>query len=294
MKPLPFYIVDVFAEEPYAGNQLAVFHAAGADLTDEQMLALARETHFSETTFILSEHERNGGYDVRIFMPGEEVPFAGHPTLGTAHIIREELLGGKAGQVILNLGVGQIPVTYNAADGVAWMRQIEPTLGKTHAIADLAPVLGLEAADFDPLFPIQEVSTGLPSFIIPLRSLDALRRTRVSAEAYFALMETTAAKNLLVFSRETHQPGNDLSVRMLFGDYLGITEDPATGSANGCLAAYLVEHQALGGAEIDIRVEQGYEIHRPSLLFLRAAKKDGRIQVQVGGRSITVARGEFI
>ncbi|HEX9114948.1 MAG TPA: PhzF family phenazine biosynthesis isomerase, partial [Anaerolineae bacterium] len=124
MGKLPFYIVDVFAEAKYAGNQLAVFRGAAA-LSGAEMLAIAAEMHFSETTFILADEPNDGGFDVRIFTPGEEVPFAGHPTLGTAHIIREQILGGQVDRVVLNLKAGKIPVTLGEG-GYAWMQQIEP------------------------------------------------------------------------------------------------------------------------------------------------------------------------
>jgi trans-2,3-dihydro-3-hydroxyanthranilate isomerase len=287
-----FYIVDVFAERKYAGNQLAVFRNAG-DLSSAEMQSIAREMNYSETTFILDEQPGNdNGYAVRIFTPAEEVPFAGHPTLGTAHVIHSELLGGQAGQVTLNLKVGPIPVTFSG-DGTSWMRQVQPTFGPQHSQEALASVLGLEPSALDGRFPIEEVSTGLPFFIVPLQSLAALRSAATDRTRYFDLIRDTAAKGILVFCPETHEPGNDLSVRV-FVDYYGVPEDPATGSANGCLAAWLVRHRYTGAANIDLRVEQGYEIGRPSLLLLRAKETDREIEVNVGGKSITVAAGEFV
>jgi trans-2,3-dihydro-3-hydroxyanthranilate isomerase len=291
VKQLRFYIVDVFAEERYAGNQLAVFRAAGG-LSGEEMQRLARETHYSETTFILSDEPRDGGWDVRIFTPGEEVPFAGHPTLGTAHVIREEIRGGNADRIVLNLKVGRIPVTY-AADGIGWMEQIEPEFGRLHEANSLAAILGLPLSDLDERFPVQEVSTGLPFFIVPLKTLAALKKARIDRDRYFSYIRDTRAKGILVFCPQAHEAGNDISVRV-FVDYFGVPEDPATGSGNGSLAGYLVRHRYFGKESIDIRSEQGYEIHRPSLLLLKAEEDSGHIHVSVGGRSITVARGEFI
>ena len=197
MSKLPFYIVDVFAEDKFAGNQLAVFRNAGA-LSGWEMLQIARETHYSETTFILSDEMKDGGFDVRIFTPGEEVPFAGHPTLGTACIIRDEILGGAADKVILNLKVGPIPVTFSA-DGYSWMRQNEPVFGPEHDPQVLASILGLDAADLDERFPIQEVSTGLPFFIVPLKTIAALKAARVNRDRYFELVNHTEAKGILIF-----------------------------------------------------------------------------------------------
>ncbi len=290
MESLPFYIVDVFAESKFTGNQLAVFRHA-AVLSSEEMLQLTREMNYSESTFILSDEMKDGGFDVRIFTPGGEVPFAGHPTLGTAFIIREEILKSKAEKIILNLKVGPIPVIFND-DGNSWMLQNEPVFGLEHDTKVLAEVLGLEAADIDDRFPIQEISTGFPFFIVPLKNIAALKTTKVNRDAYYNLVNQTEAKGILIFSPETNKPENDLAVRV-FVEYLGVPEDPATGSGNGCLAAYLTRHQYFGKPAIDVRVEQGYEMGRPSLLLLRTDEKDGKIEVNVGGKSVLVARGEL-
>jgi trans-2,3-dihydro-3-hydroxyanthranilate isomerase len=290
MGKLTFYIVDVFAEKKYTGNQLAVFRRAEV-LSSDEMQHIAREMNFSETTFILSEEQRNGGFEVRIFTPKEEVPFAGHPTLGTAHIIRNEILQGKAEKVFLNLKVGQIPVTFSQ-DGYCWMKQIEPTFGQQHKPETIATILGLDVAEIDARYPIEEVSTGLPFFIVPLKSISALKYSKIDKEKYFDLIKDTWAKGILVFCPETHEPQNDISVRV-FGDYYGIPEDPATGSGNGCLAGYLVKHRYFVQKIINIRSEQGYEIGRPSLLLLKAVRGDANINISVGGKTIIVAQGEF-
>ena len=297
MTRLPFYIVDVFAEEKYAGNQLAVFRDAGT-LSDVEMQRIARETNFSETTFITSDEIRNGGYDVRIFTPREEVPFAGHPTLGTAYIIQREILRQKVETVTLNLNlkVGQIPVTlgYDGDQvGTLWMKQMEPTFGQVFEPGPISEVLNLDGDDIDEKFPIQEVSTGLPFIIVPLKTLDAVKRARIDRDKYFSLIESAQAKAVLIFCTETYAQSNELNVRM-FADYYGVPEDPATGSANGCLAGYLVKHRFFGEARVDARVEQGYEIGRPSLLMLRASVNEGKIDVSVGGSVVMVARGEFL
>lgn len=292
-----FYIVDVFAESKYAGNQLAVFCGAGvAELSEAQMLLIAREINYSETTFIRSPDPRDGGYDVRIFTPKKELPFAGHPTLGTAFVLQQEIIREKVDRVILNLAVGQIPVTFNyhneSAD-ILWMRQNPPSFGQVLSAARLANVLNLEPDEIDANFPIQEVSTGVPFIIVPLKTLASLKKAQVNLDKYFELVETTEAKEILIFCPETYSDLNDLSVRV-FAHSLGIPEDPATGSANGCLAGYLVEYAYCGEGKIDVRVEQGYEIDRPSLLLLQAAQNEGKIEVLVGGKVVMVARGEFV
>ncbi|MBD1813986.1 PhzF family phenazine biosynthesis protein [Microcoleus vaginatus DQ-U2] len=292
-----FYIVDVFAESKYAGNQLAVFCGAGvAELSEAQMLLIAREINYSETTFIRSPDPRDGGYDVRIFTPKKELPFAGHPTLGTAFVLQQEIIREKVDRVILNLAVGQIPVTFNyhneSAD-ILWMRQNPPSFGQVLSAASLANVLNLEPDEIDANFPIQEVSTGVPFIIVPLKTLASLKKAQVNLDKYFELVNTMEAKEILIFCPQTYSDINDLSVRV-FAPSLGIPEDPATGSANGCLAGYLVEYAYYGETKIDVRVEQGYEIDRPSLLLLQAAKNDGEIAVWVGGKVVMVAKGEFV
>jgi trans-2,3-dihydro-3-hydroxyanthranilate isomerase len=285
---LTFYIVDVFAEEKYAGNQLAIVRG-GAGLPDEGLQKMALEMNYSETAFVLSEEETEGGYDVRIFTPGDEVPFAGHPTLGTAYVIQHEILTSPVESVTLKLKAGEIPVTFGE---VLWMRQLPPTFGAILDPALFTRTLNLETADLDDRSPVQVVSTGLPALIVPLRDLDALRRCKVDWERYTEV--AGPGKNLYVFCPESHDDGpGDLSARMFAND-LGVPEDPATGSAAGCLAAYLLEHSYLGTDAVDVRVEQGYEIGRPSLLYLQAERDGEKIIVNVGGKVQMVARGELV
>jgi trans-2,3-dihydro-3-hydroxyanthranilate isomerase len=293
MSKLCFYLVDVFSEQKYAGNQLAVVRDA-ALLSSERMLEIANEMHFSETTFILSDQKRNGGYDVRIFTPSTEVPFAGHPTLGTAYIIKHFIANADIGSVVLNLKVGQITVCFQKTERnheILWMKQVPPTFGKTFNAAQLARVLRLDAADFDGTYPIQEVSTGLPFIIVPLRSLDAVRRARVDMDELVKLAREVRA-GILVFCPETYKKDNNLNVRV-FADLFGVPEDPATGSGNGCLAGYLSRHCYFGTSQVNARVEQGCEIRRPSLLLLKAERKGGLTEVHVGGRVILVATGRL-
>lgn len=290
-----FYIVDVFAEEKYAGNQLAVVRDAAA-LSDEQMQRITQEMHYSETTFLLSDKQRDGGYDVRIFTPGEEVPFAGHPTLGTAFVIRNEIAKQPVETIKLNLKVGQIPVTFKqTGEGgdILWMKQIEPTFGDIFDAADIARILTIGTDDIDERFPVRAVSTGMPFIIVPLKTLNGVKRTKVNKDEYFKFIENIDAKVILVFCPETYHKRNDLNVRV-FCDYVGVPEDPATGSGNGCLAGYLVQHRYFGTDRADVRVEQGCEIGRPSLLYLKAKDEEGKIDVNVGGKVVMVARGKLV
>lgn len=292
---MKFYIVDVFAEEKYTGNQLAVFTDAGS-LSDKQMQRIAKEMNYSETTFVVSPDVREGGYDVRIFTLEQELPFAGHPTLGTAYVLQQEIINQPAQTIILNLKIGQIPVSLHYSDGLVdwlWMQQLPPTFHQVFAAETMSQILNLEPTEIDSRFPIQEVSTGIPFIIVPLKTKLALKRIKINKDRYFELISTTQAKSILVFCPETYNSVNDLSVRV-FADYMGVPEDPATGSANGCLAGYLVQYSYFGEEPINLRVEQGYEIGRPSLLLLKAQKKDGEVEVFVGGKVIMVAKGEFI
>jgi len=290
-----FCIVDVFAEEKYAGNQLAVFRDA-RDISDTEMQQIAREVNYSETTYISSEEKRNGGYDVRIFTPGGELPFAGHPTLGTAYVIQREIITEPVETIILNLKIGQIPVTLNYSGeqiDILWMKQNAPTFDRVFEPGPISQVLNLDKRDVDDRFPIQEVSTGLPFIIVPLKTLDVLKRAKVARDKYFQLIKNTKAKALFIFCPQTYNQQNDLNVRA-FLDYYGVPEDPACGSGAGCLAGYLVKYRYFGKDRINIRAEEGYEIGRPSLLFLTAEDKEGKIDVSVGGRVIMIARGEFV
>ena len=294
MNPI-FYICDVFAEQKYAGNQLAVFRNAG-DFSDREMQEIAKEMNYSETTFIMSEDKINGGYDVRIFTPEAEIPFAGHPTLGTAFVIQQEIIQRQVEKVVLNLEVGKIPVTFEYLDGIPdilWMKQNPPEFFSTFEPDQISPVLSLDEKDIDLDYPVEEVSTGFPFIVVPLKSLDAVKRAKIVKDKCFDLIKNTKAKAFLVFCHEPYNKENDLNVRV-FVDYYGIPEDPATGSGNGCLAGYLVKNLYFGKDKIDIRIEQGYEIGRPSLLFLRAEQNKGGIDVFVGGKVLMVARGEFV
>ena len=288
---IPFYIVDVFAEAKYSGNQLAVIISRDK-LTDDEMQRIAKEMNFSETTFITSVEN----YDVRIFTPEVELPFAGHPTIGTAFILQQEFMNEKAKTMSLNLKIGNIAILFKYKGEIlseVWMEHKEPTFNGFFAPNLLADVLCIDENDIDDRFKIQEVSTGIPTLIVPLKSLNAIKNVCINTEKYTHLIQNTQAKSILVFCPETYDKKNDLNVRF-FADYYGVPEDPATGSANGCLAAYLVKYDYFGKKRIDIRVEQGYEIGRKSLLLLKAEEKEGKFYITVGGKVILVAKGTLL
>ncbi|HHW35692.1 MAG TPA: PhzF family phenazine biosynthesis protein [Bacillales bacterium] len=291
MGKIHYSIVDVFSQGKYTGNQLAVFKSSG-DISDSEMQQIAKEVNYSETTFILSNTKRDGGYDVRIFTPNEEIPFAGHPALGTAYVILNEIVDEPMDKIILNFKAGQIPVSFDTENEVLWMKQNEPTFGQILDINQIHEVLSIDTEYIDGRFPIQEVSTGLPVIIVPLKSLEAVKTVKINKEKYFELIEHLDTKAIMVFSPEVYNSENDVNVRD-FAHYYGIPEDPATGSSNGCLASYLIKYRYFMKNKINIRVEQGYEIERPSLLFLKADDDNGKINVYVGGKVVKIAQGEW-
>ncbi len=282
---------DVFSSSPLEGNSLAVFSDARG-LSDSEMQALAKEMNLSETTFVFpreSEVERERGVRVRIFTVQEELPFAGHPTLGTAFALRGE---SGADVITLDLNVGKVPVKFEESPGqptFGEMIQVDPVFVMQHDREAVAKATGLSRDDFDASLPIETVSTGVPFTVAPLRSLAVMQNLRVDGGKADEYLQKTGGKFLYFVCRETVDRSAVLHARMIF--YNG--EDPATGSAAGCTAAWMVAH---GVAEPDRRVmiEQGIEIERPSKIFVRAAKRDNRIvNVRVGGNAVEVIRGEF-
>ncbi len=284
-----FHYVDVFTDRAYAGNPLAVFFEEGG-LTDGRRQAIAREVGFSETTFVDPVPTSEGRWKVRIFTPDREIPFAGHPTLGTADVIARHWTPG-ADRVVLALGVGPIPVVHE--DGRWTMDQNPPTFGpilKDGARA--AALLGLTEDDLDPALPVRHASTGLPCLVLPLARLEALNRCRVDAPAYEAWLREVGPGNLAAFARGSLDPACALSVRV-FVDDTGFYEDPATGSAAGNLAGYLVEHEVFGRSPLRVVESQGDQMGRPSRLHLDAWREAGTIRVRVGGAVVPVASGDW-
>jgi trans-2,3-dihydro-3-hydroxyanthranilate isomerase len=293
--------VDVFAERPLEGNALAIFPDARG-LSSAEMQALARETNLSETTFILPrtpELELERGIHVRIFLTQEEVPFAGHPTLGTASWLywNHPVLRG-APQITLDLGIGPIPVRFTPAQpgeqGVfGTMQQKDPTFGEPMNSSDdraaLAVALNLSIDDLDPRLPAQVVSTGMSFCIVPLRSIEVAARLQIPQHSARAHLERIGAKSFHCITRANANSGADWHARMQFAN----GEDPATGSASGCAIAYLVCHDLASSGQ-PIIIEQGVEMLRPSRIHVSAAMENNSItKVFVGGRTIPVASGRF-
>lgn len=286
--------VDVFAERRYEGNPLAIF-ADATGLSKEQMQSLARETNLSETTFVLPaspDEELQNGVRVRIFTVEEELPFAGHPTLGTATWIRENLPHfAHAEEVKLKLDAGTVPVRFRASEGdsegtYGEMRQRDPEFGAVLARELLRNACGLAAEDLHTTLQPQVVSTGLPFCILPLASVDALQQMQVDQGTLKSLLAAAGAK--FVYAIADAGEGR-WRARMPFNG----SDDPATGSAAGCCISYLVKHGAAASGQAVV-IHQGQEVHRPSQLHVRASLHDGKVsEVYVAGCTVFVATGRF-
>jgi len=270
-----------------------VTHADG--LADDDMQAIAAEMNFSETTFVGSVANSDGSHRVRIFTPAREIAFAGHPILGTAWVIRKEAKSAIA-SVVLDLKVGPVPVTFerDASDQEAcWFAAPPVTLGPTCAPEPIAAALGLAPSDIDPAGPVRQCGAGTSAMIVPLRSLSALRKCSLDLGIYEALAAQGFPPLVYVFCRETRDPRNDLSARFFFEAH-GVREDPATGNGAAFLGAYLMHHRLLGNDDLSLRIEQGHEVRRPSLVRLRARVADNAPQVSVGGGVVPTVHGELL
>jgi trans-2,3-dihydro-3-hydroxyanthranilate isomerase len=290
MRKFPFVTVDVFSSRALAGNPVAIFTDARG-LSDAEMQAIAAETRLSETTFIIprdEETERAEGIKVRIFTVAEELPFAGHPTLGTAAVIANTR---NVDEVTLDLKVGKIPVDFKATpDGrFGEMMQRNPDFGSIHDPNAVAKATDIALEDIDTAFPIQTVSTGFAFAIVPLRTIAALERITLDLKKAYAYLGNTDARQFYFIVRDGAE-APDLRARMLF--YGG--EDPATGSAAGCTAAWMVRH-GLAKPEQQVVIAQGIEMNRPSDIFVRAGLDGVRVHnVRVGGNCVEVMRGELM
>ncbi len=295
---LPYSVLDVFAERPLEGNPLAVFHDAHG-LSDSEMQALARETNLSETTFVLPaadpEEDRRNGVRVRIFTTQEELPFAGHPTLGTATWLRLHHPALQTTDIVtLRLNVGPIPVRFDppppdVADGLyGSMRQPDPQFGAVYDPSETAPVLGLNEADLLPGYAPQTVSTGNPFCIVALRSVEILERLSIPQRVATAWLRARGARWFYCIAPDPTR--GEWRARMQWES----GEDPATGSAAGPCIAWLVR-TGLAASGASVTLQQGVEMKRPSRMTVRATLIGNAVtDVIVAGRTIPVAGGRFL
>lgn len=298
---VPYVTVDVFTDRAFGGNQLAVFPDASG-VPPELMHPIAREFNYSETTFVLPPSDRSHTRRVRIFTPGGEVPFAGHPTVGTAHVLASIgaiPLTGEVTRIVFEEQVGPVPVSIRAQGGRPVFCQLSvaklPEIGPPPPPPEeLAAVLSLEprdilGGDFAP----QAVSCGLPFLIVPVRSLDAMRRARVRLEPWERALGQAWARDLYVIAFGGERRGTDVRARM-FGPGVEVPEDPATGSAAATLGGYLAARDQRGDETLRWTVEQGFEMGRPSILEIEVERAGGRTTaVRVGGNSVIVCEGRM-
>ena len=301
-----FVQIDVFTSQRLQGDALAVFPDARG-LSDSEMQGIARETNLQETTFVFPRDpsvEREHGVKVRIFIPEEEIPFGGHPTLGTAMVLRNRQLahgkGSHAGssavsEIVLDLQVGEIPVAFrDDASGHAFgeMRQIDPVFGATHDRATVASLVGVKPDDIGEDGPIQTVSTGIPFAIVPLRRLSTLQYLRPDLpkiRSYFA--NEKLLTDFYYITRDTQDPDVGLRSRGIY--YTSGGEDPGTGAAAGCTASWMVRYGVFPAGQT-VHIQQGVEIKRPSQIFVRAEKQGEKIvNVRVGGNAVEIMEGDF-
>ena len=272
-----YRVVDVFTDKAFGGNPLAVFSEPGK-LDAGTMQAIAKELHLSETTFVLPPSSAAADHRVRIFTPDAELPFAGHPTLGTAFVLAE----GKDGSMRLEEGVGVIRVTLS--EGFVQMEQPLPAFtGTTISRKQAADALGLAVEEVRSDVPIQVGSSGVPFLFVPLANLKAVRRARRPGGI---------EGNVYVFAMSGERSGSHAHGRM-FAEGLGVSEDPATGGAQGPLGAYIVAHELVRVEPTTrIRVEQGFEIGRPSILDIEVDRTGAAVTaVRVGGRCVAMGGG---
>jgi trans-2,3-dihydro-3-hydroxyanthranilate isomerase len=295
-----FVQLDVFTQTPLMGNPLAVFTDARG-LDDGQMQAIAREMNLSETTFILPRDrqiEGREGKKVRIFTVAEELPFAGHPTLGTALHLRAASDSQQSTEITLDLKAGKIPVRFtansekaghNRVDGQVFgeMRQRDPEFGVTFSREEVARVIGIAADEIPSEWPAQIVSTGLPFAVVGIRSQKTLASLSFAPALAAEFLKNTAAKFFYFVCPQRHKDRLEARARMFF--YGG--EDPATGSAAGCAASWMVQHR-IANSDEQVVIRQGVEIRRPSEMYVRATRDgQGVTNVRVGGYAVEVLRG---
>ena len=295
-----YFLVDVFTDRIFGGNPLAVF-PDGQEIPEPLMQKIAKEFNLSETTFVLPPKTGQGEFWVRIFTPATELPMAGHPTLGTAFVLARENripIAGDSAQVTFEEGVGPVPVTVRFSDGqpsLISMEQPLPELGATLTDrAGVTAMLSLEEGDLVADLPCQAVSSGVPYLMVPVRSLAAVKRARLRLEVWEKLLGGFAAAHIYLFTRETERPGSAVHARM-FAPAAGIPEDPATGSAGGPLAGYLIAHGVIQAAErVEFTCEQGFEMERESFIHVVAEGNGDRItKVTVSGECVPTGEGWF-
>ena len=300
MRKYPYIQTNVFIDERYqfSGNQLATFWDKDANLsiTDEELQGIALELNFSETTFIYKPEIDSCSVKVRIFTPGKELKFAGHPTLGTAFVLKKrDLISREIKKTIMELGIGPIEVEFFEDQSIGMYQPKPKFMAKYDDKESLAKIIGLKPNDILDDYPMQAVSTGFPFLIVPIKSLEIIQKISLNPQLQLETLNDFITPNLLVFTTETIHKDSSIHSRM-FAPSAGVLEDPATGSAAGPMGAYLEHWNVLTNhtQSTDIKIEQGYEINRPSQLIVRNLyTEDDITNVLVSGKVKKTAVGEF-
>ena len=293
-----YLLVDVFTGEPFGGNQLAVF-VDGVEVPEALMQRIARELNLSETTYVLPPEEPGHLARLRIFTPAEELPMAGHPTVGSAFALAADGRIAAPTTIVFEEGVGPVPVEVEGeADRPtgAVMVQPLPTFGPVLPDASAAAaMLTLGEGDLASDLPIEVVSCGVPYLIVPLADLEAVQRARLRLDVWEDLLGGFASRHVYIFSTETLSDDATVHARM-FAPAAGVPEDPATGSAGGRLGCYLVRHGVVpAGDRVPLVCEQGYEIGRPSRMEIEiSGDREAIREVRVGGGCVLVGEGRML
>jgi trans-2,3-dihydro-3-hydroxyanthranilate isomerase len=295
--PLPYLHYDVFTSDPLAGNQLAVF-TDGRGLDTARMQRLACEMNFAESTFILPPEQAGTDIRMRIFTPHVEMPMAGHPTIGSTFALAHAgVIRPRTGRLVFGLNVGPTPVDLEWQDGTlsfAWMTQLPPKFSPPSASrAQAAAALGLQVTDLVADLPVQEITCGVPYLMVPLRDRATVDRAVADVAALKTLLADDSA--IFFFAIDSGSSGRSVYSRM-FAPGLGVTEDPATGSASGPLGCYLVQHGLVSGeGAAKIISHQGVAMGRPSRIHIAiGGAPDAIHDVKVGGQAVLVGRGEIV
>ena len=286
----PFYQVDVFSNELFGGNPLAVF-LRGKDFKETQLQQVAREMNLSETTFIFPPSNPQADFDIRIFTPEKEIPFAGHPTLGTAYVLSHSgLVPSAKKDLILNFKAGLIPVTLEENDRIFMIQSSAKILQTFPDMERVAFCLGLNVNNIKSDLPIQSVSTGFPVLIVPINSLRAIQRIILNLPLLKELLEEVQVEMIYPFTRETVNFDNSVHARG-FAPFIGIPEDPATGSVAGALGYYLNDKNF---EEKEFLIEQGFEIKRSGNISVKITNTEGNKNIiRVGGKIKPVFKGSL-
>jgi trans-2,3-dihydro-3-hydroxyanthranilate isomerase len=302
-KTIPYYLVDVFTDKRFGGNQLAVFIDLDDVLDHDEMLRIAKELNLAEITFVKSNSD-NYRFHIRIFTTEYEVPFAGHPSLGTAYIIAKHMVEKPVSEIILEVAEGDIRIAISNPSDLGQsqftMEQVQPQFYNEYHAHAIFQALNIPKEYLNPKLPIQRISTGLEYIIIPMISIDAIQNIQLDdinairwlkeQKLHRTNSHSGRTTSFFFLTSETIDPTNDYYVRMFCIESERLVEDAATGSANGCLLAYLLRHTQ---SSIKATVEQGYSMNRPSTLHLSGVINDGTYTIKVGGQVVPMAEGRW-